>query len=128
MREHSSEAAAMGIDDAFIATLVDTFYVRIRADERLGPIFNTAIGENWNVHLARMKDFWASVALHAGRYSGHPVPVHKRLSEVRAADFEHWLCLFRETLEHLAPSTAVVDFFMQRAERIALSLKSAMFG
>ncbi len=128
MKAHSTDAAAIGIDDAFISNLVDAFYARIRIDERLGPIFNGAIGERWDVHLARMKDFWASVALHAGRYSGQPVPVHKRLSQVEVADFDHWLRLFRDTLEMQSSSSVVVDFFMERAERIAMSLKLAMFG
>ena len=127
MREHGTDAAAIGIDEAFIASLVETFYDRIRADEKLGPIFNTAIGDGWDVHLARMKDFWASVALHAGSYSGRPVQVHKSLNGVNPAHFEQWLHMFHETVEELAPSDTVVDFFMERAERIATSLKSAMF-
>ena len=57
----------MGIDEAYISLLVDTFYERIRDHAVLGPIFAEKIGDNWGPHLARMKDFWASVALNAGR-------------------------------------------------------------
>jgi len=78
--------------------------------------------------LSTMKDFWASVAMNAGRYSGKPVPKHKKLSSVTPAHFKIWLALFEETLEETAPSPAVVSHFMERAERIAQSLQLAMFG
>jgi len=38
--EIKANAAAMGIDDAYISLLVDTFYASIRQHETLGPIFN----------------------------------------------------------------------------------------
>ncbi|WP_300380208.1 group III truncated hemoglobin [Henriciella sp.] len=126
--EIEANAARLGIDEAFISTLVDTFYARVRAHPRLGPIFNDEIGDEWDAHLAKLKDFWASVAMNAGRYSGKPVPAHTKLDGVSAEDFVIWLGLFRETLEDLSDSEETVDYFMQRAERIARSLKLAMFG
>lgn len=123
-----ADATTMGIDDDYISLLVDTFYARIRADAELGPIFDKVIGDNWGPHLARMKDFWASVALNAGRYSGKPVPKHQKLSEATPDHFVKWLSLFRQTLEDTAPSPAVVLYFMERADRIANSLQLAMFG
>ncbi len=127
-RQLQSDASAMGIDDAFISVLVDTFYERIRAHPLIGPIFEEKIGDNWGPHLARMKEFWASVAMHAGRYSGQPVPKHKALSNVQPWHFNIWLALFRETLEETAPAPEIVPYFMERAERIAESLQLAMFG
>lgn len=120
-------AARLGIDDAFISELVETYYARVRADERLGPIFNGEI-DDWPDHLAKLKDFWASVALNAGRYSGKPVPAHMKLEGVSREDFGLWLGLFRRTLEETAPGEETVVYFMQRAERIAQSLQLAMFG
>ncbi len=117
----------LGIDEAFISELVDEFYTRIRGNERLGPIFNSAI-RDWGAHLPRMKRFWSSVILRTGSYSGQPVPVHQRLSGVEPNDFEHWLALFRKTLDDIAPTEAVVQLFMGKAQRIAMSLKLAMFG
>ncbi len=76
--EIQANAARLGIDDAFISDLVETFYARVRAHPRLGPIFNGEI-DDWPAHLAKLKDFWASVALNAGRYSGKPVPAHMKL-------------------------------------------------
>jgi len=123
-----SKAMGMGIDDDYISLLVDTFYEKIQHNDRIGPIFEEAIGDNWDSHLAKMKDFWASVALNAGRYSGKPVPKHQKLSKAQPVHFEIWLTLFRETLEATAPSPAVVGYFMERANRIAQSLELAMFG
>ena len=122
------EAAAMGIDDAYVSLLVDSFYDRVRADPDLGPIFERVIGETWGPHLAKMKDFWASVAYNAGRYSGRPVPAHQKLSGVTPAHFRTWLALFRATLEDTAPTAEAAAHFMDRAERIAESLQLAMFG
>ncbi|WP_430403402.1 group III truncated hemoglobin [Hyphomonas sp.] len=127
-RDIQRNAERMGIDDAYVSDLVDTFYARIRADATLGPIFDREIGDNWAPHLARMKDFWASVAMNAGRYSGKPVPAHMKLTGVDASHFRIWLGLFRQTLEDTAPSAEAVPYFMERAERIASSLQLAMFG
>ena len=125
--EIRAKAAAIGIDEAYISRLVDCFYARVRTDETLGPIFEEAILDQWEPHLARMKAFWNSVALNAGEYSGRPVPVHQRLHGVTAEHFGRWLALFRETLDQTAPSADAVDYFMVRAERIAASLQMAMF-
>lgn len=123
-----ARAAAMGIDQAFVSRLVETFYQRIRQHDLLGPIFEQVIGDRWDMHLARMKAFWASVAYNAGQYSGKPVPAHQKLTQVEEWHFEVWLELFRQTLEDIAPSVEVVSYFMIRAERIAESLRLAMFG
>jgi len=125
--EIRANAAAIGIDEAYISRLVESFYARVRADGTLGPIFEDAIGDAWAPHLARMKAFWASVALNAGTYSGRPVPVHQRLEGVGRRHFVLWLALFRETLIDTAPNAAAVEYFMLRAERIAASLQMAMF-
>jgi hemoglobin len=127
-RDIQLNADRMGIDDAYISVLVETFYARIRADAALGPIFDREIGDNWSPHLARMKDFWASVAMNAGRYTGKPLPAHTKLKGVDASHFQVWLGLFWQTLEDTAPSAEAVPYFMARAERIASSLQLAMFG
>ncbi|MCI2393635.1 group III truncated hemoglobin [Aliiroseovarius sediminis] len=120
-------AGVMGINEAHLSIMVDDFYARIRSDERLGPIFDTEIQDNWDEHLDRMKRFWASVALNAGSYSGKPVVVHKRLRGVTNDDFDRWLALFQDTLDDTAPTPEAANYLMFRAERIARSLRMAMF-
>ena len=123
-----ANAVAIGVNDEYISTLVDEFYTRVRSHSLLGPLFDDAIGDNWVPHLAKMKDFWASVALNAGRYSGKPVPAHQKLDGVEPRHFKIWLGLFRETLDDTAPTPEAAEYFMIRAERIAQSLQLAMFG
>ncbi|MEM7458879.1 MAG: group III truncated hemoglobin [Pseudomonadota bacterium] len=125
--EIRAHAAQLGIDEAFISSLVETFYQRVLSHPRLGPIFNGAV-EDWGEHLPKMKAFWSSVALTSGRYTGKPVPAHQALDGVIPEDFEIWLGLFEQTLQDLCSGPETVSYFMQRAERIAQSLKLAMFG
>ena len=114
------------ITEEMIAHLVSSFYRRVRQDKRLGPIFNTVIGDKWDEHLPKMNDFWSSVTRMTGRYKGKPMVQHMKLKQVRPEDFDIWLTLFRETAtQELAPDIA--DIFISRAERIAESLKLGMF-
>ena len=114
------------IDRDFIGRLVRQFYSRVRANDRLGPIFAAVIRDDWEPHLEKMTDFWCAVILKNGAYSGRPVPAHLKLKQVREDDFDIWLSLFRQTADELC-EPAVADVFVERAERIARSLKLAMF-
>lgn len=118
--------AVPSVDRAFIGLLVRDFYSRVRADSRLGPIFASEIKTDWEPHLETMTDFWCSVILKDGSYSGRPVPAHLRLKQVREEDFEIWLGHFRQTAAARC-SPEVASVFVDRAERIAQSLRLAMF-
>jgi hemoglobin len=114
------------IDEGLICTLVHGFYAKVRNDPELGPIFVRVIGDDWDVHLAKMCDFWSSVMLTTGRYRGNPMIAHMRLKAVRPLHFERWLTLFRQTTQEIcSPELAVV--FISRAENIARSLQLGMF-
>lgn len=125
--EMRREAAAMGIDEAYISELMETFYGRVREHPRLGPIFAGTVDGHWPEHLEKLKRFWSSVALGTGSYSGRPVPAHLKLDDVQPADFEAWLGLFEQTLRDTSPTPEAARFFLERAHRIARSLKMAMF-
>ena len=112
--------AATGIDEALISDLVDGFYDKVRADPLLGPVFAERV-EDWGPHLARMKQFWSSVALATGIYSGRPMPKHMTLP-VDAAHFDRWLTLFEETAQQLCTPLAA-RHFVARARNIAESLE-----
>lgn len=115
-----------GVDRAFIGRLVREFYARVRRNERLGPIFARRIAGDWEPHLEKMTDFWCSVILKTGSYQGRPVPAHLRLKEVVEGDFAIWLGIFAETARELCPPE-VAEIFIDRSERVAQSLKLAMF-
>ena len=56
------------------------------------------------------------------------MPAHVALEGLSRAHFARWLALFRETLEAEAESEEAVAYMMEKAERIADSLKMAVFG
>lgn len=126
--ELERKSRGIGIDEAYISELVDTFYQRVRAHETLGPIFEREIGDDWPPHLAKMKGFWQSLSLYDGSYSGKPVQAHTKLRGVQSQHFDIWLALFRSTLDDTAPSAEAAEYLEGRAQNIAESLKLAMFG
>ncbi len=110
-----------------IGRLVETFYGRVRADDRLGPVFENRLKGRWDEHLSKMKLFWSSVLLKTGCCKGKPVPAHTRLSNVHSDDFQIWLKLFRRTAEEIFEPDAA-GLIIKTAERIAQSLWLAMFA
>jgi len=114
------------IGEAMIRTLVHAFYAKVRRDTELGPIFEKAIGADWDAHLAKMCDFWSSVMLMSGRYKGNPMLAHMRQKTIAPKHFERWLEVFRETAVEVCPPEAAVAFEL-RAENIAKSLQLGMF-
>jgi hemoglobin len=114
------------LPESAIRQLVDSFYAKVRADPELGPIFERAIPGDWGPHLATMHDFWSSIMLTSGRYHGNPVAIHLRVEGIEPALFTLWLALFDETCRDLFDDE-VADAFRSKAERIAESLKLALF-
>ncbi len=121
------EVRALGINEEYISTLVDTFYTKVRANPDLGPIFGSRIGDQWEPHLAKMKIFWGSVMLRTGAYGGKPMQVHVGIKEAKPAHFQTWISLFEETLKETAPNSKVVELFMERAMTMSDRLLSVMF-
>jgi hemoglobin len=112
-----------GLDEDRLTALVHRFYDKVRVDAVLGPIFAEHIAD-WGPHLAKMVDFWSSVALMTGRYHGAPVVKHAGLP-VDRAHFDRWLTLFRETAHQTCPPAGAAHVTL-RAERIARSLSFAI--
>jgi hemoglobin len=116
-----ADALACGIDDAFISKLVEQFYEAIRADDMLGPIFGAKVSD-WPHHLARMKDFWTSIMLESGRFSGNPMRKHMAIGGLDAAHFAQWQAVWDATLTRIAPNEQVANRFREAARRIGESL------
>jgi hemoglobin len=116
----AQRVAETGIDEAMIHKLVHAFYGKVREDAVLGPVFDAKV-EDWDEHLAKLCDFWSSVALMTGRFTGKPMQAHMPLA-IDAGHFRRWLGLFRETAAEVCPPAAAA-FFVDRAERIAESLQ-----
>lgn len=103
-----------------IRTLVDQFYGRVRADPKLGPVFDAHI-DDWPVHLDIMVRFWSSLLLGSGEYSGTPMPKHVALPDLDGSMFHHWLELFHTTTRELA-NRDMANQADALARRIARSL------
>jgi hemoglobin len=109
-----------------ICQLVDAFYVKVRVDPELAPIFARAIPGDWQQHSIKMYAFWSSVMLTTGRYKGNPVAKHLVIPDMKPELFERWLALFDATCSELFDD-ATSEAFRIKAERIAESLKLALF-
>ena len=98
---------------AEIETLVNTFYDRVRGDAVLGPIFDEVAQTNWSTHLPKMYAFWETVLFRTGGFTGNPIAAHAKLvplTDMGRDKFDHWLKLFRSTVDDL--------FAGERAEHI----------
>jgi len=88
-----------GRDD--IVVLVDRFYARVRADDRLGFVFNDVARVDWGKHLPKLYDFWDTVLFRANTFRGNLLGAHAQLIPEAGMDrelFDHWLALFRKTV------------------------------
>ncbi|MDR2871955.1 MAG: group III truncated hemoglobin [Xanthomonadaceae bacterium] len=103
-----------------ISNLVHAFYARVRQDAVLGPIFDAHI-DDWDHHLVKLVDFWSSILLRTGRFTGTPMPKHAALPGLNTELFHHWLGLFRTTAAE-QPNRAMAEQACAMAERIAQSL------
>ena len=112
---------AAGVDEALIERQVHAFYVRVRQDPVLGPVFDAAI-EDWDAHLAKLCDFWSSVLLMTGRFKGSPMAAHAQTPGIEDAHFARWLDLFERTARETCPPPAAA-LFVEKSRMIGRSLR-----
>jgi hemoglobin len=124
-RARVGPGVAAGVTEEMIADLVDAFYAAVREDPVLGPVFEAAIGDGWEAHLAKLRDFWSSVLLMTGRFKGQPMAVHAGLPEIDRAHFARWLDLFEETAASVCPAPAA-SLFVSKARIIGESLQAGI--
>ncbi|OHV80226.1 group III truncated hemoglobin [Rhizobium sp. LCM 4573] len=122
-----AEMTAIGIDEAFIGLLVETFYGRVLSHPELGPVFDARLSGRWPEHMEKMKSFWSAVAFRSGAYGGKPVQAHFGVANMTPELFPKWLELFSATLDDIAPNKEAKAWFMATAERIARSLTLSLF-
>jgi hemoglobin len=115
------------LDRSSITTLVHEFYDDVRADAVLGPVFDSAIGDRWDAHLARMVEFWSTVMLGTRDFQGNVFGTHMALQGIEPDHFRRWLTMFFATTERLF-DPAVAHEFQLVGQRIASSLQYGYFG
>ena len=76
-----------------VENMVHSFYADVRRDEVLGPIFNSQI-HDWDTHLAKLVDFWSSILLRTGRFTGAPMPLHAAMPGLSADLLQRSLAAF----------------------------------
>lgn len=86
------------VSAAEVKRLVDEFYLKVRDDPLLNPIFADVAKVDWAHHLPKMYAFWGGMILGEPGYAGAPWPAHARLP-VTAEHFRRWLELFRATVD-----------------------------
>ena len=110
-----------------LTELVHRFYADVRADPLLGPVFEEALHDRWEAHLARMVDFWSTVALGSKSFRGNVMTKHMALQGVTPAHFAAWVRLWGEHTNRLfAPEVA--HGLQTAAHGIARNLFQGYFG
>lgn len=113
-----------------IRRMLDRFYSNILKDELLAHYFIEKLGDEmisdeWQKHLDRLTDYWASITLGDKAYNGQPVKQHIYLENVQKETFERWLKLFSESVDKYY-TKEIADIFKSRAEVIANSFMRLM--
>ncbi|GAB5400017.1 MAG: truncated hemoglobin Ctb [Aureisphaera sp.] len=88
-----------------VLLLVRTFYGKVRKDDLLGPIFNSAI-EDWETHFERLTDFWQTNLFFEKKYKGDPMQKHIEVDvannhSINEMHFGVWLNLWFQTIDEL---------------------------
>ncbi|MGH1383932.1 group III truncated hemoglobin [Kordia sp.] len=110
--------------------LVTTFYVKIRKDEVLGPIFNNRI-HDWNSHLEHLTDFWESSLFFVNKYKGNPLEKHVEVdvavgNVINEHHFGIWLNYWIQTLDELFEGEKV-SIAKNRARKIGTFIYIKLF-
>ncbi|MFT5422277.1 MAG: hemoglobin [Phycisphaerales bacterium] len=131
LTDPASDLASVGhesqiVTESEIRTLVDTFYEEVREDSLLGPVFAEQVGD-WSAHLPKMYDFWSTVVLRTGRYSGRPLEAHEVIPGLTSAHFARWLELWGRVVAQTIPAAAQPGF-LAPAQRMAGTIESRVLG
>jgi hemoglobin len=111
------------ITETEIDSLVERFYAKVRVDPEIGPVFHDAV-QNWDAHLALLKDFWSTVLLTTGRYKGNPLLAHFPLP-IEERYFARWLSLFSETASEVMTASQA-EIITHKANLIAMNMKRVL--
>ena len=109
-----------------IQRVVRAFYAEVQKDDMLGPVFAQRIAPNeWDQHMDHIADFWSSIFLKTGRFTGNPMQKHAGLSFITPAHFTRWLELFQATSDRIL-NPAHAKAMQEMANRIGQSLQMGL--
>jgi hemoglobin len=120
---YQHRAQAVGLTEPLLREVIGAFYAKVRVDAVLGPVFEQAIGDDWDAHIETICQFWLTASrLGRGYQTRNFMPAHVKHASIRAEQLPHWLRLFRATAaERCTPEAAEV--LVDIAERMADSIR-----
>ncbi|MBL7559423.1 group III truncated hemoglobin [Olleya sp. YSTF-M6] len=117
-----------------VRLLVDQFYLKVRADNVLGPIFNDVITD-WDSHLNHLTTFWES-SLFIGKkiahkYVGNPLEAHEKVDAkmkhtITEMHFGIWLNLWYGTIDQYFEGE-IADNAKRRARKMGTFMYLKIF-
>jgi hemoglobin len=111
-------------DIADIKLFVDGFYIKVREDILIGPVFSAVITGDWQPHLDRMYAFWDAALFNVPGFKGNPFAKHIPL-DISQKHFDRWLMLFVATIDHYFEGPMAEDA-KHRAELMAAMFVSKL--
>jgi hemoglobin len=121
-----SRAVETGLTGPLVRDIVLRFYAKARRDAVLGPLFETAIGADWDAHIERIVSFWLTATRLERSYDGGEfMRAHLKHRSIRVDHIPRWLALFDATLAascSTAQADALRDIAVRMAENIELGL------
>ena len=122
-----SRAIESGVTAALVRDVVLAFYAKVRRDDVLGPLFEAAIGADWDAHIERIVRFWLTATRLERSYDGSTfMRAHLQHRSIRVEHIRRWFELFDATLAECcapAPAAALRDIAVRMAENIEIGLK-----
>lgn len=106
---------------ADIEELMNIFYERLLADERISYIFTDVAKLDIKTHIPVIADFWESVLLNKNVYHNNAMKIHMDLNAKTPLSKEHftvWLTHFTETVDELFEGDIAL-LAKQRARSVA---------
>lgn len=117
-------------DRADVERVVRAFYAKAMTDTMIGYLFTDVAKLDLDAHIPRITDFWETVLLGSGSYSGGAFAVHQQLhdrSPLRGGHFERWITLWTLTVdERFAGPTA--EQAKAHARRVARAFDRRLQG
>jgi hemoglobin len=87
-----------------IATLINTFYIKVVHDAAIGYIFKNTPHFSFEKHIPIMISFWETLLFGVSSYKGNPMLKHIELNKtipLKSEHFAQWLYLWEETTKEM---------------------------
>jgi hemoglobin len=114
------------LNEDLVTRLLEAFYVKVRRDPELAPVFEGIIGDGWPAHMKRIEAFWRMAMRISRGYNGPDfMPAHLKHASIKAGQLKRWLALFEQTVDEIvAPDLRAR--FMHVANAMADNLRISL--